>query len=211
MSPPDDTRWQPGDQVVIREVIGGEVWSAKPVTVVDDSESLLVLFIHEGVEWKSPTGANGNRPRPRDRVTVDGFELQPAKWMGPSTLYITQPGAEYVVLMKVAAQDPHWYVNLQDPFRRTGIGFDYLDQFLDLVSSGPGQWEWKDEDELDEAIELGMLTPEQVGSLYQEGQRVRAMIAGNVFPFDRDWTSWLPDPKWSMPALPETWARVRTD
>ena len=41
-----------------------------------------------------------------------------------------------------------WYVNLQEPFRRTAGGVDTADQLLDLVRTKDGEWRWKDEDEL---------------------------------------------------------------
>ena len=58
---------------------------------------------------------------------------------------------------------------------------------------------------------LGLLTPEQVSALYEEGKRVRSLIEQRTFPFDRDWPKWEPDPDWPMPELPSDWSVVRPD
>ena len=52
-------------------------------------------------------------------------------------------------------------MNLQEPLQRTQLGFDTFDHDLDVVvvpMAPPGAW--KDEDELVEAIRLGVLPAE---------------------------------------------------
>ena len=36
--------WQPGDQIVLREIWRGKVWSGRTCTVVEDGPSRLVLY-----------------------------------------------------------------------------------------------------------------------------------------------------------------------
>jgi Protein of unknown function (DUF402) len=43
-----------------------------------------------------------------------------------------------------------WYVNLQEPFRRTARGIDTMDSVLDIVVARDGAWRWKDAEELDD-------------------------------------------------------------
>ncbi len=52
-----------------------------------------------------------------------------------------------------------WYVNLQQPLVRTAVGFDTMDQQLDLIvdRDGRGVFE-KDRDDLELMSELGLWT-----------------------------------------------------
>jgi hypothetical protein len=93
-----------------------------------------------------------------------------------------------------------WYVNLQEPLRRTPLGFDTCDQLLDLVRTRDGKWRWKDERELGAAVERGFLSNEEAAAIRAEGERV---IAADPFP--TGWEDWRPDPSWPAPALPPGW------
>ena len=37
-----------------------------------------------------------------------------------------------------------WYVNLEEPFRRTPLGFDVRDLQLDILVDPERKWRWKD-------------------------------------------------------------------
>jgi len=102
----------------------------------------------------------------------------------------------------------NWYVNLQEPLRRTPVGFDALDLKLDVIVDLDGSWRWKDEDELAEAIARGLLPERDRARLRAEGERAVRHIAEREPPFDRDWTTWRPDPAWPVPSLPEGWDRL---
>ena len=41
-------RWQAGDQIVLREVWRGKVWSARPEIVVLDASDMLLLYLPAG-------------------------------------------------------------------------------------------------------------------------------------------------------------------
>ena len=49
-----------------------------------------------------------------------------------------------------------WYVNLEDPWSETRLGWDTRDLALDLVVEPDGCWRWKDEDHLATALEQGL-------------------------------------------------------
>ena len=57
-----------------------------------------------------------------------------------------------------------WYVNLQEPFRRNGRGYDTQDLELDIVVPVDGPWEWKDDELLDVRVAEGRFTPEQAAA-----------------------------------------------
>ena len=90
-----------------------------------------------------------------------------------------------------------WYVNLQEPFRRTADGFDTADQLLDLVRTRDGAWRWKDEHELAHAVDEGFIPEDEAAAIRAEARRV---IAADPFP--TGWEAWEADPSWPLPGLP---------
>jgi predicted RNA-binding protein associated with RNAse of E/G family len=96
-----------------------------------------------------------------------------------------------------------WYVNLQEPFRRTARGYDTQDLELDIWVPVAGDWEWKDADVLDERIREGRYTPEQVEATWAEGRRVVAELEAGRRWWDPWWALWEPDPTWLDQTRPE--------
>jgi predicted RNA-binding protein associated with RNAse of E/G family len=89
--------------------------------------------------------------------------------------------------------------------RRTRIGFDLYDQILDLiVEPNLKDWRWDDQAELQEAIETGLISPEQAKALYEKGEEVRDLIMSGKSIFN-PWETWKPDPSWNVPFLPDNW------
>ena len=98
-----------------------------------------------------------------------------------------------------------WYVNLEEPWRQTAIGFDSSDNLLDLWSGPDGVWHWKDEDELAWAIENDWMPADRDRELRAEGERALERFRRRDEPLDGEWVGFLPDPSWSIPALPDGW------
>ena len=99
-----------------------------------------------------------------------------------------------------------WYVNLEDRLVRTPIGFDYLDQLLDIeIAADLSEWRWKDENEFQEAIASGLLTPEEADVIRTEGEGVIAALDAGRSPFDEPWDRWRPARSWRLPGLPDGW------
>lgn len=46
--------WRPGSQIVMRETWRGQVWTARPVTVVQDTHELIALYMMPGTVYKHP-------------------------------------------------------------------------------------------------------------------------------------------------------------
>ncbi len=101
-----------------------------------------------------------------------------------------------------------WYLNIQEPFRRTPIGFDTQDLELDIVVSPDGSWEFKDEEELDPWIARGRWTAEEIAAIRAEGARLGAELDAGRYWWDTAWAEWEPDPSWPAPTLPPGWADV---
>ncbi|HSL41936.1 MAG TPA: DUF402 domain-containing protein [Anaerolineales bacterium] len=200
--------WKPGQGIVLREVWRNKVYSIIPVRVVNDASSWSALYLPPRSSSLWPHTPEGRTIRiPTDEWVLDG-----GPWEGGDLLYLVQPGAGYTVT-GVWDRDhilDHWKIDLVEPIRRTLLGFDYMDQLLDIiVRADRSTWRWKDEDEVQEAQERGIFTAEQVNDLYQRGERALQALQSKEPPFDRSWENWSPNPAWQVPFdLPDGWERV---
>jgi hypothetical protein len=174
------------------------------VHVVQDDDTMLATYIAEGAPFEFPPG-----PWP-----IDGG-LHPwhgkERWAGHGVLMLQRPGDAHAVWVFWHGQGREfrgWYVNLQDPFRRTPIGYDTQDLELDIVvplGEGP---QWKDDELLDRRVREGRFTAEQARAVRAEGTRLtRELEAGRQWWSD-DWASWEPDPEWRPARLPQGWDAV---
>jgi predicted RNA-binding protein associated with RNAse of E/G family len=200
-------RFEAGDAVALREIYRGRVWAARPWTVVRDDSELLVLWIPAGTRTKVPARPTGERLR----MQADEWMLVDNQWHSEGTLRLAIPGdAHSILLFWREWTFLGWYVNLEEPLRRMHVGFDYLDHKLDLVIWADGSWEWKDEDELEEAVDAGILTPLDAREIRDEGERVLAQYEIGASPFRDGWENWRPDPAWPVPVLPAGWDTVQS-
>ena len=197
-------RFEPGTSIALREVWRGRIWTARAATVVDDAPEQLVLFIPAGTRWRAPF-LHGRRLK----IPQERFELVET-YDEAHVLSFAWPASPYAVLLFFRPDwSPwNWYVNLEDPLRRTEVGFDTLDRQLDAVVELDGSWRWKDEDELAEAIAHGLMPADTEPRLRQDGRRAVRRIVDREPPFDGDWTTWRPDPAWPRPELPLGWERL---
>jgi len=198
-------RWSPGQPVVLRELWRGAVFAARPAIVVQDDPEQLAVVVPQRVRCAVPIDAGGAELRVPDRP----WHLE-VRERGPNDiLSFAWPETPYAILRWHARDGVHaWYVNLQDPLRRTAIGFDTTDHALDAIVAIDGTWTWKDEDELAEAVAHGLFTAEDAERFRADGERAAARILDREPPFDRDWSHWHADPAWPEPSLPAGWDRV---
>jgi len=196
--------FRPGEAVALREIWRGRVWAARAATIVEDRPDQTTFFIPVGTGWMTPA-----RDGVLLRIPQEDFELVERRFHEAHVLSFAWPGVPFAVLRFFRSDwSPlSWYVNLQEPLRRRPTGFDTMDHELDVIVQGDGAWSWKDEDELTEAIRLGVLEPEDETRLRAEGLAAVRRILGREPPFDRDWDGWRPDPAWVPPVLPAGWDR----
>jgi hypothetical protein len=199
--------WEPGQAIVMREIWRSKVYSVTPARVVQDSTSWIALY--------RPPHTSNLWPHTRDGKTI---RIPQNEWVldgGPwpqGILFLIRVGLGYTY--SGAWDEDHifegWKIDLVEPLRRTSLGFDYMDQLLDIiVSADRSTWYWKDEDEVREAQKRGIFTTEQVSDLYQRGERAVQAILENEPPFDGNWDTWRPTPVLSEPFdLPKGWERV---
>jgi hypothetical protein len=67
------------------------------------------------------------------------------------------------------------------------------------------RWQWKDEDQLEEAVSLGIYTKEEAKMIRKEGERVISLVRENQTPFCDDWEKWSPPSDRNFPKLPAAW------
>jgi hypothetical protein len=200
--------WEPGQGIVMREVWRDKVYTIFPVRVVQDSSSWTALCL--------PPHAVALYPRTPEgvpiRIPVDEWVLDGGPWTGGDVLYLVHVGLGYTATG--SWDDDHifggWKIDLVEPVRRTPLGFDYMDQLLDIIISADRSiWRWKDDDEVREAQARGIFTADQVSDLYQRGERALQALLANEPPFDGDWENWRPNPAWRVPFdLPQGWEQV---
>jgi len=101
-----------------------------------------------------------------------------------------------------------FYINFQEPFRRSAYGVDTLDLDLDIIIRPDLSFEWKDEDDYQQAIDHGIIFPDWVLGIEDAKKDVFAKLERRQYPFDGKWLNWMPDPDWSPPNLPENWDKI---
>ena len=198
--------WQPGRSIVLREIWDGRVWAALPATVVQDHPAQRMLFIPPGTRTRFAAGPDGREVR----LYTDDWTMAERVTTWP-VLSFSWPRRDHAVLAMWDEQwrFQTWYVNLETTLRRTPTGLDFIDHCLDvIVAADRSTWWWKDEDELDEAIDRGLFSPVQAAEFRREGEEAARRLMDGEPPFDRDWSSWRPNPGWPVPALPPDWNAV---
>ena len=214
--------WSPGDTVVLRFVGHDNGWMiGAPNIVVDDGEDGVTLF-----QPPSTRLVNFRFQEQDERSRLDPASARswPVEYvMPPGILRLMPTGAAHAVelyfreglpnspLVTESSMDSSgwwrgWKINLQAPFRRTLIGFDVTDNTLDIVAPRDVRlWRWKDEEQVAHRVAVGLTTPWEAAAFRAEGERIAANMEAGVFPFDRDWSGWRPDPAWVAPVLPDGW------
>ncbi len=204
---PQIRRREPGDAVAIREIWDGRVWYARPAVVVRDDANLKMFHVPAHVTCKTPVGHDGTPLR----IPTEDWQLEDEERSDTRVLSFAFPDTPYAVILPF---DPEgrlqsYYVNLQTPLARSTAGFDTREHILDVtIPADRSSWSWKDEDELEEAIEHGLFSDEDATWFRHWGERAVEHVLLREPPFDQDWEDWKPDPEWNEPALPADWASV---
>ena len=182
---------------VWRDVHHGRVWRAQACRVVEETPDVVALWMPRSSPAMLPVDETGARIR----IPGETWELEPIS-SKRDALCLGRPDRAHSIYLffKPDGAFEHWYVNFEDPLRRTPIGFDTFDQKLDLIVLPDGTYRWKDEDELEQAAAAGLLDPDAVRA---EGRRVL-----EEWPFPTGWEDWRPDPSWPIPQLLPGWDHV---
>ena len=200
--------WKPGEVIVFRGLGMGKIWYALPMIVVKDAADVVALFWRAGTHGQFRGLSPGAKVKTR-QVTSERMILFDKAWTETDVLMLVTPGAAHAVyVMWEEGQDQQrcWYVNLQQPLLRTGTGFDTEDYWLDVVvSPDRTEWRWKDKDQFEEAVAMGLYSPEEASEIRAEGERAIRLMQTNQPPFCDGWENWRAPKDWNIPTLPEGW------
>jgi hypothetical protein len=177
--------WQAGETILRREVRNdGWAWMQTRVRVVRDDPGLLATYIAAGTPFEFPPGP----------------ELHPwsarRAWEGHGTLMLQRPDelhAIWVFWQGPLREFAGWYVNIQEPFRRTAEGFDTQDLELDVWIPAGRDWQLKDDELLDVRVDEGRFTQDQADAARREAARITAELDAGRQWWDESWAAWQPD------------------
>jgi Protein of unknown function (DUF402) len=197
--------WETGDVLVVRDVYRERVWAGRPYIVVRDTPSLVALYIPTGTNCRRAIGSDGAF------LQIPRFDWDLGDFVtGNTVLRLWTPAASHSCFAWWEADGTFlgWYVNLEEPWRRAAVGFDSRDYILDLILWANGQHEWKDAEQLEEAVQAGVVTRTEADAAWAEGRRVLQRARTGASPFSDGWEQWRPDPTWRAPELVPGWDRV---
>lgn len=198
--------WNRGAQIALREHWHSKVWTVRPGTVVADTPEVIALYMMPGTLYKHPRTIDGS---PVPQFLPDEWVLVDQQWCGGGALYLSRPGQWYV-LMGLFGDDnqriEQWYVNLQTPYHRTPIGFDYLDQELDIIIDRElSAWIWKDEEQFLDAQRRGRISSQPAAHVRRVGEQIVEQLQAHRLPLPELWRQWRPPEQWAIPPLPHDW------
>ena len=212
------TRFEPGKHIVIRNVFQGRVQTVFPSIVVVDSPELVVTWLPletpvlYGVTDPSAKYDGGNRRLSAETMIAKQWDMAERNWHTSGTLRIKNPRfmwSLWVFWEPNMTEVRSWYINIDATYKRTRLGFDTWDMFLDVVVQPDRKtWRYKDEDEFAEAIEAGIFTAFEAQEVRDTAARALQTIAENRKPFSNIWADWRPDILWRIPQIPKNWNEI---
>ncbi len=206
--------WKKGDNVLLRGVYDGRPVYVQSLRVVKDTPEETALLILPGAECVAPSGYIRYGHGTWDRWTetlANTLKLEKYLWHTNRFLILLEPEKFYsTIYISDAASDRFvcYYINFQLPFLRTKLGFDTLDLDLDIVIDVSGKWQWKDEEEYQQAIRAGVIRPEWVNEVEHAQTEIFSRLEQRSYPLDDSWLNWKPDPSFPLPYLPKNWDEV---
>jgi hypothetical protein len=200
-------RFRYGDAVVLRYITtGGRIEMCWPCRVVEDRDDVVALFIAAGSPYKArpKKSAMEKRRQPRTPLPPDEYIWR------HDTLRLMLPGRSHAVLIFWSGDGDarrllKYFVNMEEPRRRTAIGFDTQDHTLDIEVTPELGWRWRDEEELANHVAEGFYTAELARAARVEGERVIDAMQRLDHECMRGWPKWNPPPEWHIPAFAEGW------
>jgi Protein of unknown function (DUF402) len=173
---------------------------------VQDRPERRLLYAPPGMVFKCPVKADGTW----QRVPDEPWALGDRTWTEHHCLSFSWQGVAHtpILFWNEDWEFAGWYVNLERPLRPTPIGWDYMDDMLDIDVEPDRTWRWKDEDELAYCVERGLYTSARAVEIRAEGERAIARLERREEPFGDEWIGWRPDPAWPVPALAPGWESV---
>lgn len=187
--------WEPGTAIVRREIWRDVAWLVSAAVVVEDGD-VLATYLGAGSQFAFPPSADG-RAHPWSPKTA---------WEGAGLLMVQRSNEAYAVWRFLDAPPGAWYLNLQEPARRTRIGFDTQDLELDIVVRPDRSWSFKDEDLMAVRIGDGRFTVAQTNEILRLGDEIGELLEADEWWWE-SWSEFVPREEWVGTRLPDGWER----
>jgi Protein of unknown function (DUF402) len=187
-----------GEILLKRSIYRGNVRWTFPHRYVGEWNGRIGLYCGPGNQGKAMRRGPGGY---LSRWMTDAPPFD-TTWEQTHVLRFEAEGARHSVEIYWTTDWEHfsWYVNLQTPTTLNGRFVDTTDQALDVTVHPDGTPSWKDEDELAEAVQLGIWTEDEATEIRAEGERVIAAA-----PWPTGWEDWRPPESWGPLGLPRDW------
>lgn len=190
--------FHPGEDVVLRYItrFGSGVGMTWPFKVVRDDPELTALYIPAGstfMRWDTST--------PGRRQLVEG------EWRR-DVLRLMYPEKPYSIWLFWEGEGrpfTTYYVNFEEPFRRTPVGFDTNDHTLDILVKPNLEWIWKDREDFEKLVASGNFSAEFGAAVEEAAREVLGLIERRMPPFSERWHEWTPPADWAAPVLHPRW------
>ena len=202
-----DSRRAPGEAVALRYITtDGRIEICWPCRVVEDGDDVVALFIAAGSPYKAVPKRSAAEKR---RAALDPLPPDQYVWRH-DTLRLLCPGNAHSVSLSWSAKAGErrllkYFVNMEEPFRRTAIGFDTQDHTLDIEVTPDLEWRGRDEAELANHVTEGFYTPELAAFARAEGERAIAAILRREHACMYGWAQWSAPAGWPVPDFPPGW------
>lgn len=197
-----------GAGVAWRSIRDDHVSYAYAGLVIEDSELYIAVYQPTGAPLRRRTGRRGG---PRNAMLPNGWDggYQDSTWTGKPNVRAHLIGTCVSV---IRPWDPNsasfqgWYVNLELPWRRSDCGYDSRDLILDItVTDDLENWQWKDVDQLEWSVDVGLLTAADAHWIWDQGWDAVGRLTQRESIFSKDWAGWAPDERWRAPVMPAGW------
>jgi hypothetical protein len=178
-------------------------WSCR---VVVDRHDLVALFVAAGSPYKAGPKRTAAEKRRQPRT---GLPPEEYVWRN-DTLRLMFPEQCHSVSLSWGAEAGvrrllKYFVNMEEPFRRTAVGFDTQDHTLDIEVTPELTWRWRDEEELANHVAEGFYTVALAAAARAEGERTIEALRRGEHECLRGWSEWRPPPEWGIPPFIEGW------
>jgi hypothetical protein len=206
--------WQPGETAILRGMYENKPWYIQSVRVVKDTPAEVALLLLPGAECAAPAGyihqKHGDHIHwERWQEVLNGsWQLEKYLWRTNRFLILIEPKKYFSTILiwdHASNEFQCYYINFQLPFERSHSGFDTFDLELDLIIEPGMNWRWKDVEDYEKGIRLGVLRPEWILGIELAKQDVFGRIEHNAYPLNEHWLNWLPEPGWNPTDLPPGW------
>ena len=201
-----------GSAVVRRDIWFGKTWTAWPARVIADDGETLTTAMWPGLVGYGPstwvesmkTRNAALRGQGIDNLAKGSWDLAAWTWRSNICLRQVVVGRWFAVTAFFDAETERftgWYIDFERPPARTALGIDTRDLFLDVIVRPDFSIVWKDGDEYDQAVRLGLLTGDERQSVEDAKQEVVQLVGARAL-LRGAWEDWRLDKSWGLPALP---------